>query len=68
MRPIFVQKILKKKLVWGEGIRLESRNLLFRSLVVFVVKKRPIFVRELLNNTKISIGLKHKVGIPKFVI
>ena len=47
----------------GEGIRLESRNLLFGPPLVAVVKiwkcfleMRPIFVRKLLNNTNIGIG------------
>ena len=47
------------KLVLGEGIKLESRNLLFSSLLVSVEvgwEMRAIFVRKLLNNTKISIG------------
>ena len=40
MRPIFVKNFLIiLKLVLGEGIRLESRNFLFRSLLVSVVKK-----------------------------
>ena len=45
-------------LVLGEGIRLESQNLLFRSLFLSVVclEMRPIFVRKLLNNTKIGVG------------
>ena len=35
MRPIFLRKLLiKLKLVLGEGIRLESRNLLFMSIGV----------------------------------
>ena len=29
---------------------------------------RPIFVRKLLNNTKIGIDCKNKAEIPKFVI
>ena len=38
MCPMFVRKyIIILKLVLGDGIGLESRNLLFRSLLVFVV-------------------------------
>ena len=38
-RPISVQKCyMILNLVLGEGIRLESRNLLFRSLLMSVVK------------------------------
>ena len=33
-----------------------------------VLEIRPIFVRKLLNNTKIGIGWRNKAGIPKFVI
>ena len=32
------------------------------------MEMRPIFVRKLLNNTKIGVGWKNKAGIPKFVI
>ena len=28
----------------------------------------PIFVRKLLNNTKIGVGRTNKAGIPKFII
>ena len=28
----------------------------------------PIFVRKLLNNTKIGVGRRNKAGIPKFII
>ena len=39
MRPIFVRNFfIILKLVLGEGIRLKSRNLLFRSLLVSVSK------------------------------
>ena len=47
----------------GEGIRLVPRNLLFRSLFLsvdkiwkWVLEMRPIFVRKILNNTKIGVG------------
>ena len=32
-----------------------------------VLEVRPIFVLKLLNNTKISIGRRNKVEIPKFL-
>ena len=39
MCPLFVRKyLIILKLVLGDGIRLESRNLLLRSLLVSVVK------------------------------
>ena len=33
-----------------------------------VLEMCPIYVRKLLNNTKIGIGLRNKAGVPKFVI
>ena len=63
MRPIFVQKILYDiNLVLGEGIRVESRNLLFSPFLCLwlgygsSLVMCPIFVSKLLNNTKLEIG------------
>ena len=61
-------------LVLGEGIRVESQNC-YLGLCLCLglrygsgLKMRPIFARKLLNNTKIGVGWRNKVGIPKFVI
>ena len=46
----------------GEEIRLESRNLLFRSILVSVIKMwrflemGPIFVQKILYDTKFGVG------------
>ena len=61
-RPIFVQKILYDT-KFGIGLRLESRNLLFRHPLVSLVKiwkwfwKCALYLhKKLVNNTKIGIG------------
>ena len=50
MRPIFVRNFLIiLKLVLGEGIRLKSQNLLFRSLLMSVVKIWRCFDKRVLH-------------------